>query len=83
MKFKYFHTESITPDLHRLCDWPISVAYIQKCADGAYRSVEHSELPARSFLSNFLVGWGVLLRNLVFLVIVLAHGFRRLLPPYS
>lgn len=26
---------------------------------------------------------GLLLRNLIFLVIVLAHGFRRLLPPYQ
>lgn len=29
------------------------------------------------------IGWlAILVRNLVFLVIVLAHGFRRLLPPY-
>jgi antibiotic biosynthesis monooxygenase (ABM) superfamily enzyme len=27
-------------------------------------------------------GWPMLLRNLVFLAIVLGHGFRRLLPPY-
>jgi ADP-ribosyl-[dinitrogen reductase] hydrolase len=26
--------------------------------------------------------WGVLLRNLFFLIVVLGHGFRRLLPPY-
>jgi hypothetical protein len=26
--------------------------------------------------------WGVLPRNLLFLLLVLGHGFRRLLPPY-
>jgi ADP-ribosylglycohydrolase len=52
-----------------LCDWPRSVSFIRRMAQ------THGE-PPRVF-------WpAVLLRNLFFLVIVLLHGFRRLLPPY-
>ena len=56
----------------KLCDFPLSstklAAAAQLLADG--RKVPALFWPAR------------LLRNFIFLVIVLAHGFRRLLPPY-
>ena len=55
-----------------LFDWPWSVAYMSELASAAGPG---GRIPRRPF---FLV----LLRNLVFLAIVLLHGFRRLLPPY-
>ncbi len=54
-------------------EWPRSVNYIRRVAD-ALVSENH---PAPRYF------WpGVLLRNLFFLVIVILHGFRRMLPPY-
>lgn len=56
-----------------IADWPRGVALIREIADrlaeGAAGSVSYF-WPA------------ALLRNLIFLLIVLLHGFRRLLPPY-
>lgn len=52
-----------------ICDWPRSVSFIRRMAQ------THGEPPR--------VLWpAAALRNLFFLVIVLLHGFRRLLPPY-
>lgn len=52
-----------------ICDWPRSVSFIRRMA-------EAGEDPPKVF-------WpAVLLRNFIFLVVVLLHGFRRLLPHY-
>lgn len=52
-----------------ICDWPRSVSFIRRMA-------QTHGAPPRVF-------WpAALLRNLFFLVIVLLHGLRRLLPPY-
>lgn len=54
-------------------EWPRSVNYIRRVADALASGNRHAP---RYF-------WpAVLLRNLCFLVIVLLHGFRRMLPPY-
>lgn len=60
-----------------LCDWPRSVPYIRRLAEALPRRLagEMVSLPALPAIM-------ILPRNLVFLDIVLAHGFRRLLPPY-
>jgi ADP-ribosyl-[dinitrogen reductase] hydrolase len=59
--------------LDGICDWPRSVSYIRKLAAAL---AERSQSPPGLF-------WpAILLRNLVFLIIVLFHGLRRLLPPY-
>lgn len=56
-----------------ICDWPRSVAHLR---DVAAALADASKPMPRVF-------WPlVLLRNVVFLAIVLLHGFRRLLPPY-
>lgn len=61
-----------------LCEWPRSVAWMQRLADAvtaatqAGQGTRPPELPP-------LVGVG---RNLVFLAAVLAHAARRMLPPY-
>jgi len=63
--------------LSHLGDWPRTVAWMERLADALAASVggETVRPPGLFFPA-------VLLRNLVFLVLVLGHGFRRLLPPY-
>lgn len=59
-----------------LCDWPRSVAWMRKLARRLSDNLQHQGArgPAPLF-------WpGVLPRNVLFLLIVLAHGFRRLIP---
>ena len=57
-----------------LWEWPRTVAWIERLGRQLAETNETKALR--------LPVYGVLLRNLVFLVIVLAHGFRRLLPPF-
>jgi ADP-ribosylglycohydrolase len=61
-----------------ICDWPRSVSFLAMVAERlSLQRLEHRPLGAVSYF------WpAVLPRNLLFLAIVLAHGFRRLLPPY-
>ena len=57
-----------------LADWPRSVSWMRRLAQ---RLAEGPSRPLPLL-------WPVLLpRNLLFLLVVLAHGFRRLLPPYG
>lgn len=61
-----------------LCEWPRNQAYIKGLAETLVRSLDSPEpLPHRS-----PVFFKLLTRNIFFLLIVLAHCFRRLLPPY-
>jgi ADP-ribosylglycohydrolase len=62
----------------RLFEWPRTVAWLRRLAAqlARVRTTHRPERPLRLPIA------GVLLRNTVFLVVVLAHGFRRLLPPY-
>ncbi len=59
-------------------EWPRSVSYIERVAArlGEQKSMQRPLGPVRYF-------WpGLIPRNLLFLAVVLAHGFRRLAPPY-
>lgn len=59
-------------------EWPRSVGFVERVATrlAAHRLNSASAGPVRYF-------WpGVVLRNLIFLGVVLLHGFRRLAPPY-
>ena len=61
-----------------LVEWPRSLALLQRVAEKLNR-----QLAAPAALGPVSYFWPTLpLRNLAFLAIVLAHGFRRLLPPY-
>ncbi len=64
--------------LDRWADWPRSVAWMEKLAlklaEGKWREAPQ---PAVS-----LAWWAIPARNLFFFLVVLAHLFRRLLPPY-
>ncbi|HBN74449.1 MAG TPA: dinitrogenase reductase [Planctomycetaceae bacterium] len=64
--------------LSKLWEWPRSVNWMRRLADQLADSKNHSK-PMEPIKLNFIA---VLLRNLFFLVIVILHGFRRLLPPY-
>lgn len=58
--------------LANLWDWPRGVRWIERVAEGAVRG-EHP---------LFIAPWWLVARNFGFLLLVLAHGFRRLAPPY-
>jgi ADP-ribosylglycohydrolase len=67
--------------LDRLCEWPRSVPWLRRLADRlAKRFPDVGPWESTAPLSLF---WpGVLVRNVVFLAIVMVVGLRRLLPPY-
>ena len=64
--------------ISKLWEWPRSVNWMRRLADQLADSKNHSK-PMTPIKLNFIA---VFVRNLFFLVIVLLHGFRRLLPPY-
>jgi ADP-ribosylglycohydrolase len=64
--------------LHKLWEWPRSRSIMEKIASRL--SNERSCVPPLGSVKYF---WPAqLLRNLVFLLIILVHGIRRLFPPY-
>lgn len=64
--------------LNGLSDWPRSVCWLERLAGQLFeaRTTGNPATPLR------LPTAGLFARNLFFTAIVLAHGFRRLLPPY-
>jgi ADP-ribosyl-[dinitrogen reductase] hydrolase len=70
--------EGIPPQwLADLWDWPRGVRWIERLAE---RAAIGAPRPGEG--ATFIAPWWILARNLGFLLIVLAHGFRRLAPPY-
>ena len=62
----------------KICEWPRSTAVLEKLGTRLAQASEsgNPQPPVRYF-------WpGLVARNAVFLVTVLLHGFRRLLPPF-
>ena len=75
--------EKAIPDdwIDNIIDWPCSVNHIRKTADLlAQKAVAPDTAVSLRKHGKFWI-W-IPLRNLLFLIIVLLHGFRRLLPPY-
>jgi ADP-ribosylglycohydrolase len=64
--------------LDRLIEWPRSISWMEQLGARLDAGVL-SDAKGRSIR---LPVWGVLPRNLFFLLIVLCHGIRRLFPPY-
>lgn len=62
-----------------ILEWPRSVAWMERLAD---RLAADRESAAKSHRPLPLFWPAILPRNVFFLAIVLAHGLRRLLPPY-
>jgi len=72
-------TEGIPPAwLNGILDWPRSVRWMERLGERLAESLASGE-PARP-LPVFVPA--IPLRNLLFLSVVLFHGFRRLAPPY-
>ena len=64
-----------------LWEWPRSVAWMRRLADRLARRAQDWDSPGRIRPPRLF--WpGIPPRNLLFLLIVLLHGFRRILPPY-
>lgn len=69
--------EGIPPRwLDRLWEWPRNRRWLTELADRLAHRPPHPTAPPALFYP------AILLRNVLFLSIVLGHGFRRLLPPY-
>ena len=64
--------------LDDLAEWPRTVAWIEALARTTAEAVQKNQPQAAQPLSII----GLVLRNACFFVLVLAHGLRRLLPPY-
>ena len=64
--------------IDRLWEWPTTVKWMRRLGQQLHESVSvrRAQKPLSLFLPN------VLFRNLIFLTVVLIHGFRRLLPPW-
>jgi ADP-ribosylglycohydrolase len=64
--------------LDRLTDWPRSVAWMERLGErlGSAQASGTGQIPPRLPVPPLV------LRNLFLISVVLAHGFRRLLPPY-
>ncbi|MFO0756207.1 MAG: ADP-ribosylglycohydrolase family protein [Byssovorax sp.] len=64
-----------------LCDWPRSVDWMRRVAERLCETFPERGPSAQNGLAPLF--WPALVpRNLLFLVVVLAHGLRRLAPPY-
>lgn len=64
--------------LNRLFEWPRSIDWMERLAAQLDGSVQSGTVDRPVKLPIC----GLLVRNLFFLLVVLCHGFRRLLPPY-
>ena len=65
--------------LSNIIEWPRTISWMERLGSATAQAT--SEQVSKVPCPRYFVP-GVLLRNVFFLVIVLAHGFRRLLPPY-
>jgi hypothetical protein len=64
--------------MQRISDWPRTVQWIEALGERLSSMIVSDEKKSPLFLPV----WGIPLRNLFMLAVVLFHGFRRLLPPY-
>ncbi len=64
--------------LSRIFEWPRSVSWMERLGVQLDSSIH----AAAKVTPIKLPAWGLLLRNVFFLIVVLCHGFRRLFPPY-
>jgi ADP-ribosylglycohydrolase len=64
--------------LNRIVEWPRSISWMERLGKILYQSLYED----KNLEPPFYFAPGILIRNLVFLLVVLGHGFRRLGPPY-
>ena len=65
--------------LKNIVEWPRTISWIERLGIAVSNAVDEQASTTKS--PRYFIP-GILLRNLIFLPVVLAHGFRRLLPPY-
>jgi hypothetical protein len=71
--------EHIPPEwINGIVDWPLSIDLLREAAEKLARQREHEVALGR--IGHFWPGTAI--RNAAFLLIVLIHAIRRLLPPY-
>lgn len=63
--------------LDNIIEWPRSIGWVERLGS----AVAEAELSLDAKCPGYFVP-GILVRNLFFLIVVLAHGFRRLAPPW-
>jgi ADP-ribosylglycohydrolase len=67
--------------LDKVFEWPRSVRWMRRLAESLASCYQDTAEDAKP--GPVRLFWpGILPRNLLFMLVVLAHGFRRLLPPY-
>lgn len=64
--------------LHRITEWPRTVPWMERLGNALWESLTRDAKPR----SPRFFAPGLIIRNLAFLLIVMAHGLRRLAPPY-
>ena len=67
--------------LSNIVEWPRTIGWIERLASATATAVTECGSPSTVKCPRYFVP-GIVLRNLFFLMIVLAHGFRRLAPPW-
>ena len=67
--------------LSDIVEWPRTIGWMERLASATATAVTERGPPSTVKCPRYFVP-GMLLRNLFFLMIVLAHGFRRLAPPW-
>ena len=63
--------------LDNIVEWPRSISWLERLGG----AVAESDLSSTAKCPRYFMP-GILVRNLLFLIVVLAHGFRRLAPPW-
>ena len=66
--------------LSNIIEWPKTIGWMERLAETTAISVSESEQSRLECPRYFIPG--ILIRNVIFLIIVLAHGIRRLAPPW-
>jgi len=69
--------------LDGLVEWPRSVVWIERLGALLDAGIEIPASERSTVRAPTVPTWGLVCRNLLFIVIVLYHGFRRLFPPYG
>jgi ADP-ribosylglycohydrolase len=65
--------------ISNIFEWPRTVGWMARLGSATSRTLDDN--PTKTACPRYF--WpGVLIRNLVFLIVVLTHGLRRLFPPY-
>lgn len=65
--------------INNLRDYPRNIKLLHKIAQKLSNTIHNNYQPSQPIFYGW---WWVLPRNIIFLLIVLCHGFRRLFPPY-